>query len=48
MYALVSNGISVSYVDWTAECQNKRGIASPFEDYAFGNLHLVAGEESGW
>ena len=32
----------------TAECQNKRGIASPFKDYASGNLHLAAGEESRW
>ena len=29
-------------VDWTAECQNKRGIANPVEDYTSGHLHLAA------
>ena len=48
MYALVSNGIRVSYVDWTAESQNKRGITNPVEDYASGNLHFAAEEESRW
>jgi len=48
MYALVSNGIRVSYVDRIAESRNKRGIASPVEDYASGNLHLAAEEESRW
>ena len=33
-------------VDWTVECQNKRGIASPIKDYASGRLHLEAVEES--
>ena len=48
MYALVTIGIRLLYVDWTAESRYKRGIASPFEDYASGNLHLAAGEESRW
>ena len=26
----------------TAECQNKRGIANPVEDYASGSLRLAA------
>ena len=46
-YASVSMKWDVS-VDWTAECQNKRGIASPIKDYASGNLHLEAVEESRW
>ena len=40
-YALVSNEIRLLYVDWTAESRNKRGIASPFEDYASGSLRLA-------
>jgi hypothetical protein len=35
----------VVYVDYTAECRNKGGEASPIEDYASGCLHLEAGEE---
>ena len=35
-------------VDSTAECQNKRGIASPIENYASGSLRLAAVEESRW
>ena len=40
-YALVSMK-GVVYVHRTVECQNKRGRASPIEDYASGSLHLAA------
>ena len=43
MYAFVSTGIRLLYVDWAAECQNKRGIASLIEDYASGHLRLATG-----
>ena len=40
-YALVSMKWVVS-MDRTIECQNRRGIASPIEDYASGSLRLAA------
>jgi hypothetical protein len=45
-YAFVSNELGLVYVDYTAECRNKGGEASPIEDYASGCLHLEAGDEN--
>jgi hypothetical protein len=45
-YAFVSNEMGLVYVDYTAECRNKRGKTSLLEDYAPGCLLLEAGEEN--